>query len=402
MKRIFWLGLLVSLITSPLQAQVHSGPLYGIVLDSATRKPLPNAEVWVGHTMLNTRTNRLGQFAFAQAPLGTLEVVAAMPGYRPTWVSRRHLQTAADQLDTILLKKGPPQLLNDVLARDAATQKQARHLNTFFKRFIGTSQNAEACQIMNPWVLKFTFEKQGKQAFYSATATDVLIVENRALGYQLRCFIEEFQIVDKTARFNGTVGFTPLAPKDSTEAKQWRMARNWAYRGSVAHFLHALVANQAFSEGYYIYPAKAETALFYRTHTPASNQLRADQLNQPTELEFERKLVFKDCDFIHVNYDGEAETLEVRRFARDMSGVVALNDDYQASWLHLKRREVTYNTAGWLYLTPDVELLGQWEFEMWADRVPVEFRPPVVAAPPRNDPPPPAAPNPKKKKIAKN
>lgn len=57
--------------------------LQGVVLDSATNRPIAGATVTVD-TVLHATTDANGKFSFAQVPVGAVDYVVSANGYRST------------------------------------------------------------------------------------------------------------------------------------------------------------------------------------------------------------------------------------------------------------------------------------------------------------------------------
>jgi len=77
--------LLAVVLAAPLQAQTESlisGTLTGLVIDAATREPLPGANVLLVGTTIGAATDLAGQFRIPNIPVGTYSVQASVIGYQ--------------------------------------------------------------------------------------------------------------------------------------------------------------------------------------------------------------------------------------------------------------------------------------------------------------------------------
>jgi hypothetical protein len=72
-----------------VRTRAQTYQLIGVVMDSAVRKPISGAMVFVGHTSLRANTDRRGHFTIAQVPLGTVDVVASSSEHRPARLTLR-------------------------------------------------------------------------------------------------------------------------------------------------------------------------------------------------------------------------------------------------------------------------------------------------------------------------
>ena len=120
----------------------------------------------------------------------------------------------------------------------------------FIENFVGTGENAGLCKIMNKDALRFHFYKRSNRL--SVTATEPLIIENRALGYLLEYRLEEF-LADFNTKVVGYFGypfFRELTPKKEDQHRLWIERRRAAYTGSMMHFIRSLYAGRSIAEGF--------------------------------------------------------------------------------------------------------------------------------------------------------
>ncbi len=359
-------------------AQAQTYQFTGVVMDSAARKPISGAMVFVGHTSLRANTDRRGHFTIGQVPLGTVDVVASSSEYCPARLTLRQTRDSARQRDTIWLRPVRTPSLTQVIATASANDKnRSKGLAVFFDRFIGTSNTARACKILNPWVLEVQLTKREKKEHFRASATDIVGIENLELGYTLHCYVEKFEIVDQVARFQGAVGFSEMLPTDKAQASLWQANRARVYNGSLIHFLHTLTSGKTAKEGFYLYPIDKDYPYFYSARVPGNVKLvEGNALLDTTACAFERKLRLKGHEYVQINYDREPEEVMFRKFAKQMANRLELESSFQPSWIRFFRPEGTvFNTAGWLCHANEVDVLGYWEFETWGDRVPANFLP---------------------------
>jgi hypothetical protein len=87
MKRARLLGALFAVLAlsacndSALPPGGTYNAMQGVVVDAATNQPIAGATVTVD-TVLTTTTDAQGKFAFAQVPVGDVDVVITAPGYK--------------------------------------------------------------------------------------------------------------------------------------------------------------------------------------------------------------------------------------------------------------------------------------------------------------------------------
>jgi hypothetical protein len=364
----------------------------GVVMDSTTRRPVSGANIFVGHTTLRATSNRQGHFSVAQVPLGTVDLIVESSEHRPGRLTTRRTSDSLAQPDTVWLRPIHRQLLDQSLKgypntapkskpKPSEERDYKRGLTVFLDRFVGTSERALACRIVNPWVLEVQWTKQEKKEFLLVTASEVLGIENPELGYVLHCYIDKFEVRDQVARFWGAVGFAEMVPKNAEQAAEWQARRALAYGGSLTHFLHGLAAGKTEQEGFLVYPVPNQYPYFYSARVPNKEKpLAVASLVDTTAFAFEKKLKLArpGHPYLQANYDLEPEEVLFRKFAKNMANKLELVSEFQPSWLQLSSPEgfAVFNTAGWLCHPHQVDVLGYWEFEGWGDRVPANYVPP--------------------------
>jgi hypothetical protein len=77
------LALALSAAPAPLVAQATTGTIRGRVVDAASGRPLPDAQVAVEGTRLGAMTSAAGEFTVAAVPAGPRTVTVRRIGYQP-------------------------------------------------------------------------------------------------------------------------------------------------------------------------------------------------------------------------------------------------------------------------------------------------------------------------------
>ena len=85
--------------------------------------------------------------------------------------------------------------------------------------------------LLNPFTLLAT---EGK---------DLIEVENHALGYRVKFYLEKFEMEGRQVIYAGKPLFQYLAPTNEKQEKQWTKNRLNTYYGSQRHFYKALVTD---------------------------------------------------------------------------------------------------------------------------------------------------------------
>ncbi|MCD8740777.1 hypothetical protein LT679_09215 [Mucilaginibacter roseus] len=114
---------------------------------------------------------------------------------------------------------------------------------------MGETTNSKKCRIVNPEVINLVHDK--KAGILNAYKDDIIIIENKALGYTIRYSLTNFsyQIEQDNASFLGNGAFEEL-PADEKQKEDWEAARVKAYHGSIMHFFRGLYKGDARREGF--------------------------------------------------------------------------------------------------------------------------------------------------------
>lgn len=277
----------------------QTSTLEGRVLDAERNIPLPDTHVFIAQTMNGTVTDSSGRFRLDGVRPGARRLVVSRVGHVNEAKSFR-LAPGRPQVYTIRLRsevlQSPP-----VTVSAERDEEWYERLGRFKRLFVGTSGHAEKCTLVNPEVLRFEKKWWGT---FKARAENPVVIENRALGYRLTYFLKEFEESGPVVRWDGEPLFEPLTPQDSAQATRWRQNRREAYRGSIRHFLHALLDDRLDEEQFELYRLPRASA-FRRTsradRMPTSRDRILDTGPDSTHL-------LDTYDRLEVVYRGEPES----------------------------------------------------------------------------------------------
>jgi hypothetical protein len=237
----------------PAWGQEQAGLVAGVVLDADTGAPLPGANVYIAHSQRGAATDAGGGFTLRSIPAGSHELVASMIGFetavQPVTVQARDSLFIRFELSGKVYEQG------ELVVRAEQPRDFEQNLKKFKRLFLGVSDYARACELVNPYVLDFEASKSG--SYFRATAGEPLIVDNRALGYRVTYNLQDFHKDEldpatDILRYMGQPFFEELVPRDERERKRWADRRQQTYLGSFRHFLQAMVAGEAEAEGFQV------------------------------------------------------------------------------------------------------------------------------------------------------
>ena len=309
-----WILLLLLLL--PVQdglAQI-AATLSGTVTDS-TGAAIPEANVFIASSMVGTTTDSDGQYMIQGVPLGTLRLVVSRVGFEPQhedlFVREARMYVRDFQLREKIYELG-------TLTVTADNRRWQRQLERFTRLFIGESPNAQQTTILNPEVLDFS----GRGGEFRAQASEPLIIENKALGYKLTYFLNEFIAEPTSWRWDGEPLFEPLEASSAEESARWSAKRDTAFYGSFRHFLLAVLNNRVDEQGFKMYSR------------PGSGGTPAAQRGLGGFRQSENRFPIKATSIIREGSGPDERVLDFQGFIE----IVYVHEVEDAAFLALQRR----------------------------------------------------------------
>ena len=352
---------------APLQSASQPAPtsvVRGRVLDAETNVPLSDTHVFIAQTINGTVTDSTGRFRLDGVRPGAKRLVVSRVGH-VNEANTVRLKPGRMQVFTIRLEpkvlKSPP-----VTVSAERDEEWYERLDRFKRLFIGASGHAQKCALVNPEVLRFEKKWWGK---FKARAEKPLIIENRALGYRLTYVLKEFEESGPVVRWDGEPLFEPLTPEDSAQAAQWRKNRREAYRGSIRHFLRALLDDRLEEEQFDLYRLPRASAFRYTSRADRMSTSRDRILEPGTDSTH----LLDTWDRLEVVYRGESESeayldwADLRRAPRDV----------QTSQIELNEHPIHIDPYGKIVEPYGATLYRYFAFTLrMANLLPREYEPP--------------------------
>lgn len=223
----------------------HTYTLQGTVKDRMGN-PLPGASVYISNYKLGASADSSGQYTISGLSPGNYIVLAQMIGYQP---ASQGIVVSNKPARLDLIMEESVNVLNEVVVR--ADIHRAERLRTFRESFLGTSENARKCRILNPEVIRFDYD--ASRHILMATADDFLVIENNALGYRVYYLLEYFERNEEASfvHFYGYPYFEEME-KDEARRRRYQKKRRLAYAGSPQHFFSTLYRNTSKIEGFLV------------------------------------------------------------------------------------------------------------------------------------------------------
>lgn len=233
----------------PLLAAAQKVSVTGKVTTTDTNVAVAGASVFLSNSSVGTSTTNDGTFTLNGLSPGQYTLVVTAVGYE----SSQQTVLVNNDAITLSVALSPKSIaLNEVKISSISKPDRRRALARFKTEFIGTDANAADCKIINPETLTFSF-LQNKNILQASTS-DFLIIENNALGYQIKFMLKSYEsnLYTGDVRYSGSRIFEDLKAGDSKK-KRWLKRRDEAYFGSAMHFYRSLAKDSLDAAGFKIY-----------------------------------------------------------------------------------------------------------------------------------------------------
>jgi hypothetical protein len=226
--------------------------IIGRVLNQADTKPVANASVFLSNTATGNKTAGNGTFTLENAKPGKYKLVISIVGFE-TYSETLIVGNSGINLHDITIF--PKTIgLKEVTIR--VDRNRDKYFNMFYDRFkrefLGRSDAASECKILNPQVLAFDYDAEINTLTVSSQG--FLEIENDALGYKINYLLTNFRLNDYTneVHYEGPVLFTEMTGTPA-QVRHWLQNRRTAYEGSMMHFLRSVMNDRLEEEGFRAY-----------------------------------------------------------------------------------------------------------------------------------------------------
>jgi hypothetical protein len=241
--------ILLFILLVPLLATAQKVNVTGKITAADKNEAIAGASVFLSNSSVGTSTASDGTFTLSGLSPGQYTLVATAIGYESSQQTVLVTNDAIN-LNIVLLPKSI--VLNEVKISAISKSDRRKALARFKTEFIGTDENAADCKILNPDVLTFSFS-QNKNILQAST-NDFLVVENNALGYQIKFMLKSYEsnLFTSDITYRGSRIFEDLKGGESKK-KKWHKKRDEAYFGSAMHFYRSLAKDSLDAAGFKIY-----------------------------------------------------------------------------------------------------------------------------------------------------
>ena len=236
----------------------------GRVINQANHQPVANASVFLSNATIGDKTAADGTFTLRNVNAGKYELIVSFVGF-----------AAFDQSITVAyanivlpdFKISPKTInLSQVIIKPNDDPDRVKYYQWFKSEFIGLSDIAQDCKILNPQMLDFDYNPNTN--VLKATSQDFLEIENNDLGYKIKYLVNDFllDIASKKVFYKGSVLFEEMKGSPAQKAR-WEKRRENVYEGSEMHFLRSALGNRLDEEGFRV----QQLAIFANPERPADS-----------------------------------------------------------------------------------------------------------------------------------
>ncbi|SDP95433.1 TonB-dependent Receptor Plug Domain [Mucilaginibacter sp. OK268] len=222
----------------------------GKVLNQVDNKPVANASVFLSNATIGNKTEANGTFVLSNVKPGKYELVISIVGFETS--DQPIIITTGDvKLPDIMITPKTMEL-KEVKVKAVDDKNRQLYLGWLKSEFLGNSDLARECKIINPELLDFDYDA-GTNTL-KASSVDFLVIQNMALGYNIKYLLANFVLnnqnwANKKMSYKGFALFEEMKGSPSDE-KRWQKMRRQVYGNSSMHFLRSVINNKLNEEGF--------------------------------------------------------------------------------------------------------------------------------------------------------
>ncbi|MDF9828923.1 carboxypeptidase-like regulatory domain-containing protein [Parabacteroides sp. PF5-6] len=264
-KRLLYLILL----SLPLQA-VYAQVLKGVVIDSATKESVINANVYLEGTAYHTITDADGRFELPVKQRLNTKLIISHVVYETLIFANPF-----DQLPETMVMKEKENRFDEVVVDTDSPFSRKQMMQAFKREFLGTTNAGRACVIQNEEDIYFYYNKEKKTLH--AFCHKPIVVNNKTLGYLVTVELNEFKAQYQAVTLLSSdiesvlyLGYMSFHDTSKGNASIKKKRRN-TYLGSSTEFFRYLVRQQLNDSRYYMQPLNRPEEMFVVESIPLND-----------------------------------------------------------------------------------------------------------------------------------
>ena len=230
---------------------VNAQTISGQILDYQTNKPVPFANIYFNNSYNGTTSDIDGNFKLNISQNLGEELVVSYVGYKSQLIKKYE----SGKFYQIYLMPHIFVLKEIVVIADDTPRK--KKIKMFLREFLGQTDNAKKCTIENLSDLHLVYHKSSKNLI--AFSSKPLIIHNKALGYRIKYYLDEFEKNNNRINYRGYSIFEEDITISDKEFIKIERRRRKAYFGSIKHFFRVLWNNELKKSKFRVYDDKNTT-----------------------------------------------------------------------------------------------------------------------------------------------
>lgn len=225
-----------------LSFKVSAQLVEGQILINGTEEPLANASIYYDGMYKGGISNEHGIFRLVAGDSLKVPIIISAVGYHSTSIA----DYKSGEFLKIYLEPKTYSLDAVVVTYDGMSREEKEAI--FKKEFIGISENSRNCEILNLDDINLVYNR--KRRTVEAFTDDPILLHNKALGFKITYYLEQFRFSMEGIYFSGNYYFeqdTSLVGKHLAKVEK---KRRQAYLGSRMHFIRSMYNNQLKKDGF--------------------------------------------------------------------------------------------------------------------------------------------------------
>jgi len=236
--------LILLLLFINFSTRVSCQIITGTVLDKSTGNAIQHAIVYFNGTFNGTYTDQKGNFELDISKNNMMPLTISALGYYSA------TNNDFEDSEPLLIYLSPKvyELNEVVISAKRSARSRRENLRLFKAIFLGTTQNASRCEIINEKDIVLFNDNDTLKAY----SLQPILIDNKALGYNISYYLDRFTFLGKNNVYVFTGNIIFNEDLITNDIQKWiieRRRRN-AYFGSKMHFFRSLWSNDLDSVGF--------------------------------------------------------------------------------------------------------------------------------------------------------
>ena len=371
MKWQYYLSFLIVLVS------LQSGysqlmDLHFQLIDETTENPISDAHVFISGSSKGTVSNPQGMCQLSISAQETQALIISHISYESLVIEFDRYPLLVNG-DPVKMKPNGVDL-SEIQFTAKRSNQWKKNLRKFRKALLGEGVAASKCKILNPEVLRFE-EKDGN---FSASAIDLLKIDNDYLGYEIQFLLEELSVkADGSKYYKGNGQFIEKEVVNEVRKKR----RQQIYQNSLAHLLRSLLLSQDKTTlkefGYEISIERYRNGKFTNLANPEPQELiETDSKANLYQLHFTNFLTVKHQNLFEnatSSHRVAISSKEQRKFGSNSQMSTGGDEQFTISRLYKISPYLVFDLQGNIINKSDVREYDYWATQRLATTLPIDY-----------------------------